>query len=101
MSVWTLPLNEDTKLLMAEKKVLNKNCDQSKKGNGSWRVRTSAELEEIVAQSNIIGEIKSYRFCWLSHLERMGLDRNMTRAYLGQSTGRRRVGCPRYSGAPP
>ncbi|CAH0398144.1 unnamed protein product [Chilo suppressalis] len=45
---------------------------------------------------NIIGEIKAARLRWLGHVERMGEDRAVKRAYLRQPIGRRPVGRPRY-----
>ncbi|KAI8425056.1 hypothetical protein MSG28_006924 [Choristoneura fumiferana] len=38
----------------------------------------------------------SARLRWLGHVERMGEDRAAKRAYLGQPTGRRPIGRPRY-----
>lgn len=45
---------------------------------GSWRVRTNAFLEELVAQLNIIGGTKGHRHrvYWIGHSERIGEDRN-------------------------
>lgn len=51
---------------------------------------------ELVGQLNIIGKIKTHRFRWSGHLEKMGEDRNVKRAYLGRPTSRRPVGRPRY-----
>ncbi|KAI5631634.1 hypothetical protein NE865_15650 [Phthorimaea operculella] len=69
----------------------------TRRDDGSWRVRKNRELEELVAEPNIIGEIKSARIRWLGHLERMGEDRAaVKRAYLGKPNGKRPVGRPRY-----
>lgn len=39
---------------------------------GHWSTRFNTEIEELVSESNIIGEIKSIRFPWLGYAERMG-----------------------------
>ena len=64
--------------------------------DGSWRIRKNAEIEELVAEPNIIGVTKSHRLRWLGHLLRMGEDRVVKEAYLGRPTGRRPIGRPRY-----
>lgn len=63
------------------------------RGNVSWRVRSNAELEELVAQLNNIGETKRNRLCGLSHLERKGREIR-ERDYLDQPIRRRPVGRP-------
>lgn len=79
-----LTIIEDNKLLVAKRKVFQKE-------DGSCRVRTNAELEELVAQPNIIGETKAHKLHWLGHLKRMEDDWNVKRAYLGRRPfGRRR-----------
>ena len=93
---WTLTLKEESQLLVAERKVLRKILGPIKRDDGTWRIRKNAEIEELVAEPNIIGETKCHRLRWFGHLLRMGEDRGVKRAYLGQPTGRRPVGRPRY-----
>ncbi|XP_075979935.1 uncharacterized protein LOC142979060 [Anticarsia gemmatalis] len=93
---WTLTQKEENKLLVAERKVLRKILGPVQRPDGSWRIRKNAEIEELVANPNIIGEIKAHRLRWLGHVERMREDRSVKRAYLGRPTGRRPVGRPRY-----
>lgn len=62
----------------------------------SWINRTNTELEEPLAQLNIVGETKAHILQWLSHLEIMAENRNVKRVYLGRSNGRRPVGCFSY-----
>ncbi|KAJ0172527.1 hypothetical protein K1T71_011666 [Dendrolimus kikuchii] len=68
----------------------------TKREDGSWRVRSNLEIENLVAEPNIIGEIKAHRLRWLGHVERMGEDRSVRKAYLGRPVGRRPVGRPKY-----
>ena len=93
---WTLTLKEEDRLLVAERKILRKIFGPIQRSDGSWRVRKNAEIEELLAAPNIVGETKSHRLRWLGHLERMGGNRAVKRAYEGSVTGRRPVGRPRY-----
>ncbi|XP_048481716.1 uncharacterized protein LOC125489586 [Plutella xylostella] len=93
---WTLTQKEESKLLVAERKVLRKIFGPRQRPDGSWRVLKNAELEDLMAGANIVGETKAHRLRWLGHLQRMGKDRSAKRAYMGRPTGRRPVGRPRY-----
>ncbi|XP_041977495.1 uncharacterized protein LOC121731885 [Aricia agestis] len=93
---WTLTQKEETKLLVAERKILRKILGPTRDEDGSWRPRKNLEIEELVAMPNIIGEYKSHRIRWLDHVERMNDDRAAKKAYVGQMTGKRPVGRPRY-----
>ncbi|CAG9130045.1 unnamed protein product [Plutella xylostella] len=93
---WTLTQKEESKLLVAERKVLRKIFGPRQRPDGSWRVLKNAELEDLMAGANIVGETKAHRLRWLGHLQRMGEDRSAKRAYMGRPTGRRPVGRPRY-----
>ncbi|KAJ0179056.1 hypothetical protein K1T71_005831 [Dendrolimus kikuchii] len=93
---WTLTLKEENQLLVTERKVLRKILGPTIKEDGSWRVRTNSEIEDLMAEPNIIGEIKSHRLRWLGHVERMEEDRGVKKAYLGRPVGRRPVGRPKY-----
>lgn len=57
--------------------------------------RFHREIEELVSMPNLIGEIKSTRYCWLGHVDRMGKDQ-ATKAYLRQPTGDPRMGHSKY-----
>ncbi|XP_063362695.1 uncharacterized protein LOC134651523 [Cydia amplana] len=93
---WTLTQKEESKLLVAERKIWRKILGPIREEDGTWRRRKNRELEELVAMPNIIGEIKATRLRWLSHLERMGEDRAVRRAYVGRPGGKRPSGRPRY-----
>ncbi|KAG7309934.1 hypothetical protein JYU34_004449 [Plutella xylostella] len=93
---WTLTLKEENKLLVAERKVMRKMLGPTRREDGSWRVRKNQEIEDLISEPNILGQIKSQRLRWLGHLQRMGEDRAAKRAYLGVPSGRRPVGRPRY-----
>ncbi|KAI5633037.1 hypothetical protein NE865_14255 [Phthorimaea operculella] len=93
---WTLTLKEENKLLVAERKIFRKILGPTQREDGTWRSRKNLEMEQLISEPNIIGEIKSARLRWLGHVERMGEDRAAKRAYLGQPHGQRPVGRPRY-----
>ncbi|XP_073960543.1 uncharacterized protein [Choristoneura fumiferana] len=63
---------KDNKLVVAERRILRK-----------------------ILGPNVLGETKA-RLRWLGHVERLGEDRAVKRAYLGRPSGRRPVGRPRY-----
>ncbi|CAH2085918.1 unnamed protein product [Euphydryas editha] len=93
---WTLTLREENRLLVTERKIYRKILGPTKRQDGSWRMKTNAEITNLVSEPNIIGVTKSHRLRWLGHVERMGEDRAVKRAYLGRPIGRRPVGRPRY-----
>ncbi|KAI8437978.1 hypothetical protein MSG28_010638 [Choristoneura fumiferana] len=76
-------------------KVLRKILGPVKRDDGTWRIRKNREIQELVAEPNIIGVTKSHRLRWFGHLLRMGEDRAAKRAYVGRPAGRRPVGRPR------
>ncbi|XP_038214255.1 uncharacterized protein LOC119834051 [Zerene cesonia] len=84
------------KLLVTERKVLRKILGPIRSDDGSWRIRTNKEVEELFDEPNILGEVKAHRLRWLGHVLRMGDDRAVKRVYLGRPTGRRPVGRPKY-----
>jgi hypothetical protein len=56
---------------MFERKILRKTFGPTKELNGLWRIKTNAELDDLIQQKNIIRFIKSQRLKWLGHVERM------------------------------
>ncbi|KAI8435497.1 hypothetical protein MSG28_003794 [Choristoneura fumiferana] len=86
---WTLTHKEEYQLLVAERKVLRKILGPVKRDDGSWRIRKKREIQELVAEPNIIGITKSHRLRWFGHLLRMGEDRAAERAYAGRTVSRR------------
>ncbi|KAI8423280.1 hypothetical protein MSG28_014305 [Choristoneura fumiferana] len=52
-----------------------------KRDDGTWRIRKNREIQELVAEPNIIAVTKSHRLRWFGHLLRMGEDRAAKRAY--------------------
>lgn len=82
--------------MVTERKIYRKILGPTKRQDDSWRIKTNAEIADLVSEPNIIGATKSHRLRWLGHVERMGEDRAVKRAYLGRPTGRRLVGRPRY-----
>lgn len=54
--------------------------------NGTWRIQKDPELEDIISQPNIIGEIQSAILRWLEHLERKPALKAIKRAYKLRTT---------------
>lgn len=51
-------------------------------GRREWRVETEIEIQ--VPVPNIIGNIRTAQLHWLGHIERMGDNRAVKKAYLRQ-----------------
>ncbi|XP_073952650.1 uncharacterized protein [Choristoneura fumiferana] len=85
---WTLMLKEENKLLVAERRILRKILGPTQRDDGSWRIRKNREIEDPVSEPNVIGETKASRLRLLGHVERLGEDRAVKRAYLGRPSGR-------------
>jgi hypothetical protein len=42
---------------------------------GSWRIRTNKEVDELIGHEDIVSFVKSLRMRWLGHVERMNNNR--------------------------
>lgn len=65
-------------MMRIERNILKVILGPVQREDSCWRVRTNAELEDLVAQSKLIGEIKAH---WLSHFERMGKEWNVKKVF--------------------
>ena len=63
------------KLMVFERKVLRRNFGPTKERDGTWRIKTSDELDELIRHKNIINHIKAQRLSWFGHLRRMKEER--------------------------
>ena len=41
---------------------------QKKERDGTWRIKTNDELDELIRHKNIINRIKAQRLIWFGHL---------------------------------
>jgi hypothetical protein len=69
--VWVLKGTIKSKLMVFERKVLRKIFGPTKERDGTWRIKTNDELDELVRHKNIINHIKAQQLSWFGHLHRM------------------------------
>ena len=55
---------------MFERKVLRKIFGPTKERDGTWRIKTNDELDELIRLKNIINHIKAQRLSSFGHLHR-------------------------------
>jgi hypothetical protein len=53
----------------------------SKDHDGSWRIKTNDELDNLMKGRNIVNFIKAQRISWLGHISRMETGRTVKRIY--------------------
>jgi hypothetical protein len=69
------------KLKVFERKVLRRIFDPTKERDGTWRIKTNDELDELIRHKNIINYIKAQRLSWFGHLHRMLEERMVKKVY--------------------
>jgi hypothetical protein len=69
------------KLMIFERKVLRRIFGPTKGRDGTWRIKTNDELDELITHKNIINHIKAQRLSWFGHLQRMPEERKVKRVY--------------------
>jgi hypothetical protein len=52
----------------------------TKERDGTWRIKTNDELDELIRHKNIINHIKAQRLSWFGHLHRMPEERMVKRS---------------------
>jgi len=58
-----------------ERKVLRRIFGLTKERDGTWRIKTNDELDELIRHKNIINHIKAQILSWFGHLQRMSEER--------------------------
>jgi len=59
--------NHKNKLMVLERKVLRRIFGSTKERDGTWRIKRSNELDELIRHKNIIHHIKAQRLSWFGH----------------------------------
>ena len=62
---------------MFERKALRKICGSTKERDGTWRIKTNDELDELIRHKNIINHVKAQRLSWFGHLYQMPEERTV------------------------
>ena len=60
---WVLKETTKNKLMVFERKVLRRIFGPTKEKDGTWRIKTNDELDELIRHKNIINHIKAQRLC--------------------------------------
>jgi hypothetical protein len=69
------------RLMVFERKVLRRILGPTKERDGTWRIKTNEELDELIRHKYIINNIKAQRLSWFGHLHRMPAKRMVKRVY--------------------
>jgi hypothetical protein len=73
---WVLRESIINKLMEFEREVLRRIFGPTKEKDGTWRIKTNDELDELIRHKNIIiNYIKAQRLSWFGHLHRMSEER--------------------------
>jgi hypothetical protein len=56
------------KLMLFERKALRKIFGSTKERDGTWRIKTSDELDKLIRHTNIMYYIKAQKLSWFGHL---------------------------------
>jgi len=67
--------------MVFERKGLRRIFGPTKERDGTWRIKTNDELNELIRHKNIINHIKAQRLSWFGHLHRMPEERMVRRVY--------------------
>jgi len=81
--------------MVFERKVLRRIFGPTKERDGTWRIKTSDELDELIRPKNIINYIKTQRLSSFGHLHRMPEERMVKRVYKWKSMLTRPLGRPK------
>jgi len=65
------------------------------KGDGTWRIKTNDELDELIRHKNTINHIKAQRLSWFGHLHRMPEERMVKKTYKWKPMLTRPLGRPK------
>ena len=78
-----------------ERKVLRKIFGPTKERDGTWRIKTNDEIDELIKHKNIINDIKEQRLSWFGHLQRMPEERIVKKVYKWKPILIRPLGSPK------
>jgi hypothetical protein len=90
-----MSVTEQNRLRVFERRVLRKIYGPTQDKDGTWRIKTSEELENLIKKKNIVRFIKSQRLRWLAHVIRMDTTRTVKKLSEWEPRSSRPVGRPR------
>jgi hypothetical protein len=77
------------------RKILRKIYEPTKLIDGTWGIKTDAELENLIEYKNIIHFIKAHVLRWLGHVERMPEERDVKKIYIWKIIASTPIACPK------
>ena len=89
-----MTVEDEKSLRIFERNILRKIYGPVREGE-NWRIRSNAELQQLIHERDLVKFIKSQRIRWLGHVERMEEDRMNKRMMQGRLYCGRRRGRPR------
>jgi hypothetical protein len=92
---WVLKGTIKNKLMVFERKVLRKTFGPTKERDGTWRIKTNDELDELIRHNNITNHIKAQKLSWFGHLQRMPEERMVKKVYKWKPMLTRPLGRPK------
>ena len=93
--LWVLKETIKKKLILFERKVLRKIFGPTKERDGTRRIKTNDELDELIKHNPIINHIQAQRLSWFGHLQRMPEERMVKKVYKWKPTLTRPLGRPK------
>ena len=72
---WVLKGTVQNNLMVFERKVLRRIFGRTKERDGTWRIKTNDELDELIRHKNIINYINAQKLSWFGYLQRMAEER--------------------------
>jgi hypothetical protein len=83
------------RLVVFGRKVLRRIFGLTKERDGTWRIKTNGELDELIRHKNIINHIKAQRLSWFGHLHRMTEERMLKKVCKWKPMLTRPLGRPK------
>jgi hypothetical protein len=80
--------------MVFDRKVLRKIFGPTKERDGTWRIKTNDELDELIRHKNLINDIKAQILSWFGHLQRMAEERMVKKVYKWKPMLTRPLGRP-------
>jgi len=87
--------HKKNKLMVFERKMLRRIFGPTKERDGTWRIKTNEELDELISHKNMINHTKAQRLSWFGHLHRMPEERMVKRVHKWKSILTRPLGRPK------
>jgi len=87
--------NTKTKLKVFERKALRRIYGPTKESDGTWRIKSSEELNRLIGNKNIINYIKPQRLAWFGHVHHMPDNSMVKKVYEWTPALTRSLGRPK------